>query len=115
VWAPGFARDLEQPIAGSIGVDPEVRIVVTEGNYLLAAAEPWPSVRAELSEVWYVELDEPTRRERLIARHVEFGKLPDEAARWVSTVDDPNARLIAANRSRADLLVDMSMLELRPT
>jgi pantothenate kinase len=111
VWAPGFARDLEQPIAGSIGVDPDVRIVVTEGNYLLAEAEPWPEVRAELTETWYVELDEPARRERLIARHVEFGKAPDEARRWVSIVDDPNARLIAATRDRADLVVDMSLLE----
>jgi pantothenate kinase len=114
VWAPGFARDLEQPIAGSIGVDPEARVVVTEGNYLLADAEPWPSVRAELTEVWYVELDEPVRRERLIARHVEFGKTPDEAARWVSIVDDPNARLINATRDRADLVVDMSLLDARP-
>jgi pantothenate kinase len=115
VWAPGFARDLEQPIAGSIGVDPEAQVVVTEGNYLLADVEPWPSVRAELTEAWYVELDEPVRRSRLIARHVEFGKPPDEAARWVSIVDDPNARLIAASRSGADLVVDMSLLELRPT
>ncbi|WP_408635641.1 nucleoside/nucleotide kinase family protein [Phytohabitans suffuscus] len=109
VWAPGFERHLEQPIAGSIGVDPDVRVVVTEGNYLLAGAEPWPEVRAELTETWFVELDEPSRRERLIARHVEFGKTPDEAVRWVSTVDDPNARLIAATRDRADLVVDMSV------
>lgn len=114
VWAPGFARDLEQPIAGSIGVDPEVAIVVTEGNYLLADAPPWPEVRAALTEAWYVELDEPTRRERLIARHVEFGKAPDEAVHWVSTVDDPNARLIAATRDRADLVVDMSLVETEP-
>ncbi|MDQ7904488.1 nucleoside/nucleotide kinase family protein [Phytohabitans sp. ZYX-F-186] len=113
VWAPGFARDLEQPIAGSIGVDPEARIVVTEGNYLLAGAAPWPEVRAELTETWYVELDEPVRRERLLARHVAFGKSPDEAARWVSIVDDPNARLIAATRDRADLVVDMYLLEAR--
>ncbi|GAA4446473.1 nucleoside/nucleotide kinase family protein [Phytohabitans houttuyneae] len=115
VWAPGFARDLEQPIAGAIGVDPDARIVVTEGNYLLADATPWPDVRAELTETWFVELDEPTRRERLIARHVHFGKLPDEAASWVSTVDDPNAALVAATRGRADLLVDMTLLEASPS
>jgi pantothenate kinase len=111
VWAPGFARDLEQPIAGSIGVEPGVRLVVTEGNYLLADPPPWPQVRAELTETWFVELDEPLRRERLVARHVEFGKTPDEAARWVATVDDPNARLIAATRDRADLVVDMTLLD----
>ncbi|MFD0747232.1 nucleoside/nucleotide kinase family protein [Phytohabitans flavus] len=115
VWAPGFARDLEQPIAGSIGVDPEVRIVVTEGNYLLADAPPWPDVRAALTETWFVELDEPLRRERLIARHVLFGKTPDEAGRWVSIVDDPNARLISQTRDRADLVVDMTLPDARPT
>jgi len=109
VWAPGFARDLEQPIAGSIGVDPEVRLVVTEGNYLLASAEPWPEVRAELAETWYVDLDEPVRRARLIDRHVRFGKSPAEAARWISTVDDPNAALIAATKAHADLVVEMSL------
>jgi pantothenate kinase len=114
VWAPGFARDLEQPIAASIGVDPEARVVVTEGNYLLAEITPWPEVRAELTETWYVELDEPVRRSRLIARHVEFGKTPDEAVAWVSIVDDPNARLIAATRDEADLVVDMSLLSARP-
>jgi pantothenate kinase len=114
VWAPGFARDLEQPIAASIGVDPEARVVVTEGNYLLAEITPWPEVRAELTETWYVELDEPVRRSRLIARHVEFGKTPDEALAWVSIVDDPNARLIAATRDEADLVVDMSLLSARP-
>jgi pantothenate kinase len=113
VWAPGFARDLEQPIAGSIGIEPEARIVVTEGNYLLTDVPPWPDVRAELTETWYVELDEPTRRERLLARHVEFGKTPGEAARWISIVDDPNALLIAATRDKADLVVDMSLLDSR--
>ncbi len=114
VWAPGFVRDLEQPIAGSIGVEPEARIVVTEGNYLLADVPPWPDVRAEVTETWYVELDEPTRRERLVARHVEFGKTPDEAARWISIVDDPNALLSATTRDKADLVVDMSLLDAHP-
>ena len=35
VYAPGFERVLEQPIAGSIAVGPEVDLVVSEGNYLL--------------------------------------------------------------------------------
>ena len=43
VYAPAFDRDIEQPIAGSIAVPPEVRLVVTEGNYLLDDEPPWPS------------------------------------------------------------------------
>jgi pantothenate kinase len=105
VWAPGFERPLEQPLAGSIPVDPEVRLVVTEGNYLLLDRPPWPQVRAALSEVWYVETDAGVRLERLLARHVEFGKSPAEARAWVAAVDEPNARLVERGRDAADLIV----------
>ena len=35
VFAPGFERTLEQPIAAAIAVEPSARLVLTEGNYLL--------------------------------------------------------------------------------
>ena len=105
VWAPGFERTLEQPLAGSIPVHPEVRLVVTEGNYLLLERPPWPQVRAALSEVWYVETDAGVRLERLLARHVEFGKSPAEARAWIAAVDEPNARLVERRRDSADLIV----------
>ncbi len=105
VWAPDFERTLEQPVAGRIPVGPEVRLVVTEGNYLLLDRPPWPQVRAALSEVWYVEADAGVRLERLLARHVEFGKSPAEARAWVAAVDEPNTRLVERGRDAADLVV----------
>jgi pantothenate kinase len=107
VYAPDFERTLEQPLAGSIAVGPPVRLVVTEGNYLLLDAEPWTLVRRALTEVWYVEVDEAVRVERLVARHVAFGKEPAAARDWVAAVDEPNARLIAARRAAADLVVSL--------
>lgn len=111
VYAPDFERVLEQPIAAAIAIDPDVRLVVTEGNYLLSATSPWPSIRSLMAEVWYVELDDAVRRTRLVARHVAFGKSEMEAGRWVSEVDEPNARKIASTRHLADLLVDIAELE----
>lgn len=108
VFAPQFDRALEESIAGAIAVDPTVRLVVTEGNYLLAAVDPWPRVRREIAEVWYLDLDDDLRRERLVARHVHFGKPEAAARRWVEEVDDVNARLIAASRGSADFVVDMT-------
>jgi pantothenate kinase len=105
VWAPGFERTLEQPLAGSLPIGPEVRLVVTEGNYLLLDRPPWPQVRAALDEVWYVEADAGVRLERLLARHVEFGKSPAEARAWVDAVDEPNAQLVEQRRDAADLIV----------
>jgi pantothenate kinase len=107
VYAPGFERDLEQPIAAALAVPPSARLVVTEGNYLLLDDRPWRRVRAAMDEVWYVDLDEPTRLGRLVARHVEFGKDPDAAALWVDRVDQVNAGLVTATRARADLVVTL--------
>jgi pantothenate kinase len=112
IYAPDFQRTLEQPIAGAIAVGPAIRLVITEGNYLLSAEEPWPDVRRELTEVWLVELDEHVRRTRLVARHMAFGKTEAAARLWVDEVDEVNARTIAARQDLADLRISMSRLEM---
>jgi pantothenate kinase len=111
VYSPDFERTLEQPIAGAICIGTEVRLVITEGNYLLLHDDPWPRIRASLDEVWFVELDQDERRRRLVARHVAFGKPDASARRWVDEVDEPNARRIEATRHLADLEIDLGMLE----
>ncbi|MET7489332.1 nucleoside/nucleotide kinase family protein [Streptomyces sp. NPDC005538] len=105
VYAPGFERVLEQPIAGAIPVEPTARLVVTEGNYLLLEAGSWARVRPCLDEVWFCEIDEAERVRRLVARHEEFGKGHEEAVAWVARTDQRNARLVAGTRDRADLVV----------
>jgi len=112
VYAPAFEREIEQPIAGSIAVPPATRIVVTEGNYLLLEQGAWPAARGELDEVWFVDVDDDLRLSRLVDRHVRFGKSPEQARRWVSEVDEPNAVLVGAGRARADLRVDLAALDL---
>ncbi|MGW0290947.1 nucleoside/nucleotide kinase family protein [Streptomyces tuirus] len=110
VYAPGFERDLEQPLAGAVPVPASARLIVTEGNYLLLDTGAWPRVRPLLDEAWFCELPEPERLRRLIARHVEFGKTPEAAAAWVERSDQRNAELVAATRDRADLVVPESAL-----
>ncbi|MFE9774663.1 nucleoside/nucleotide kinase family protein [Streptomyces sp. NPDC005931] len=105
VYAPGFERVLEQPVAGSIPVPPTARLVVTEGNYLLLGTGAWARVRHELDEVWFCEVDEEERIRRLVARHEEFGKDHEEALAWVLGTDQRNAGLVATTRGRADLVV----------
>jgi pantothenate kinase len=105
VYAPAFDREIEQPIAGSIPVPSSCRLVVSEGNYLLVDDPAWRAVRARFDEVWFHETDEVLRHERLVERHVRFGKTRDGAVAWVEAVDEPNARLIEATRPHADLVV----------
>ncbi|WP_370074993.1 nucleoside/nucleotide kinase family protein [Nocardioides sp.] len=107
VMAPSFERDLEQPIAGALPVRGSAPLVVTEGNYLLLDEPRWAAVRAQLDAVWHLRVDPALRRERLVARHVAFGKSPAEAEAWVRAVDDPNAALVEAAAARADLVIDL--------
>src|SRR3954468_19963057 len=105
VYAPGFDRLLEQPLAAAMVVPPSARLVVTEGNYLLLSEERWERARAQLAEVWYVVGDDDLRRSRLVERHVTFGKEPADAAAWVEQTDEANAVLVAAASDRADRVV----------
>ncbi|MFD9277351.1 nucleoside/nucleotide kinase family protein [Streptomyces mirabilis] len=87
VYAPGFERTLEQPIAGAVPVLRSARLIITEGNYLLLGDGAWARVR------------------RLVARHEDFGKDHDTAVAWVLGTDQRNADLVDATRDRADLVV----------
>jgi pantothenate kinase len=105
VFAPEFHREIEEPVAGAIAVEPEVGLVVTEGNYLLADAGPWREVRALLDEVWFCEVAESERVDRLVARRVGYGASAEHARRWALGSDQRNAEVVAATRGRADLIV----------
>lgn len=107
VWAPMFERELEQPLAGAIEVGAEVPLVITEGNYLLLDQGSFAQVGAMLDARWFVEVPERVRHERLIARHERFGKPPAAAREWALGPDEDNARLVAATRDRAEIVVSL--------
>ncbi|HWK27629.1 MAG TPA: nucleoside/nucleotide kinase family protein [Solirubrobacter sp.] len=107
VYAPEFRREIEEPIAGAIAVPRTTPLIVTEGNYLLASDGDWARVRPLLDETWYVEIDEELRVQRLIQRHIRFGKTPEYARAWVLRSDQRNAELVAATAPSADVLVHL--------
>jgi pantothenate kinase len=109
VYAPEFRREIEEPIAGAIAVPASVGLVVTEGNYLLLRDGGWEGVRPLLDEAWYVEIDDATRLRWLIERHIAYGKSPEAAREWVLRSDQVNARIVAATRDLADLVVCLPM------
>ncbi|MDR7382207.1 nucleoside/nucleotide kinase family protein [Promicromonospora iranensis] len=105
VYAPEFRREIEEPIAAGTAVTDEP-LVITEGNYLLAPGGAWPSARARMAEVWYVDLPDTERLRRLVARHQVYGKSLPDAEAWAGGTDQRNADLIAATRDEADLIVE---------
>lgn len=105
VSAPAFDRLIDEPVPDRITVRPNDRVVIVEGNYLLLDRDPWSHLRQQLDLVAYVDVADDIRICRLIARHVEYGKTPDEAAEFVLASDELNAALVGGGRARADVLV----------
>ena len=112
IYVPAFERDREQPVAGSVPIPRSVRLVVTEGNYLLLEQGDWTRVRGQLDEVWFCDLDAAERVRRLINRHERFGKEHAAAVAWVMGTDQRNADLIDRTRQYADVIVPASVLQL---
>jgi pantothenate kinase len=107
VYAPLFDRGLEESIGSALPVSPDAPLIITEGNYLLLDSGGWERVGAAIDVVWFLEVPDDLRVPRLIHRHQQFGKSAEFAAHWVQQVDEGNARLIEATRSRADLVVQL--------
>ncbi|MDQ1563832.1 MAG: hypothetical protein QOI14_783 [Actinomycetota bacterium] len=113
VLAPGFDREIEEPIPDAVDISPEFPCVIVEGNYLLldrgagggtdtGAIGGWARAADQFDLSLYVEVDHPLRLARLIARHKQFGKSPADALAWALGPDEDNARIIAATATRAD-------------
>lgn len=106
VYAPIYERgSLESSLGSAIPVDPDVRVVLTEGNYLLADQGPWARVREVLDETWFLDVDPQLRRTRLYERHVANGKSAELASAFTFGSDEANAQLVLGTRERADLVV----------
>jgi pantothenate kinase len=106
VYAPYFRRELEEAVAGAIAILPDTPLIITEGNYLLHDDGHWARVRAELDEVWYLDVDQQVRHARLLSRHMHFGRSHERALSWIASTDEPNAVRIARTRHKADLCID---------
>ena len=102
VYAPQFHREIEEPVAGSIAIQPEHRLVITEGNYLLLETPPWDRIRPLLDACWLIDIAKRSRIERLVARHMRFGRTREAAQEWVHRSDEANATVVEQNRDRAD-------------
>jgi pantothenate kinase len=105
VYTAVFDRSLEESIACAAPVPRETPLVVTEGNYLLVGGPVWGSVRPLLDECWYVEPGHDVRLDRLIARHMTFGRSADEAYERSHGSDQRNAELIETTRATASRIV----------
>ena len=108
IYFPVFDRSIEESISAQGVITPEVKLVITEGNYLLHNENNWGGVRKLLDESWFIEVDDQLRIERLVDRHHKFGKSKVDAHSWATGSDQNNARIVAQTRELADVIINLS-------
>jgi len=106
VWWPEFDRDLEDAVAGSTEVAERHRLVIVDGNFLLAAQGPWQQVKDVLDETWFLDALPESRRARLTRRYISYGFTPEAARAKTLGVDEDTSALVRSTLSRADLVLD---------
>jgi pantothenate kinase len=104
---PIFKREIEASIPDAGVIPAQAKLVIVEGNYLLHDQSGWEQVGSYLDEAWYLQVDNELRMQRLIARHIAFGKSPEDAKDWSEGTDEANARVIDKSESKADFVVTL--------
>ena len=98
---PIFHREIEASVNDEGVVPKESKVIVIEGNYLFSEEHNWNGLFPLLDHTWFIEIDDEVRIERLIARHIHYGKTPVEAENWSRGSDEANARFIEITAHRA--------------
>jgi pantothenate kinase len=105
VYTPEYRREFEEGIAGAIAIEADTPLIITEGNYLLLDEGAWSQVRSVLDETWFLDIDSGVRQQRLLERHMRFGRSREAALHWIAVTDEPNARRIESSRHRASWVI----------
>ncbi|KAI5292178.1 putative kinase [Ascosphaera atra] len=76
IYAPSFDHAVKDPVENDVPIEPSVRVLFFEGNYLSLNKHPWTECAALFDELWFVQVDFEVARKRLVARHLAAGLAP---------------------------------------
>lgn len=107
IYYPVFHREIEESYAADGVVLANTKIVLTEGNYLLFDKAGWEKVAAELTEIWYININDDVRIDRLVKRHEFYGKDKESALNWATGTDEINAKIVESTAARADVIINI--------
>ena len=107
IYYPVFHREIEESYAADGVVLANTKIVLTEGNYLLFDKAGWEKVATELTEIWYININDDVRIDRLVKRHEFYGKDQESALNWATGSDEINAKIVESTASKADVIINL--------
>ena len=110
VSGPGYSRKIEDTVDDAFTIQPEVRVLVVEGNYLLLTDGPWAGVKALLDYSVFIDVPRELVKARLLKRHGEEGLFTEERNRAHTERNDlPNYDLVSLSQDRADVVISMDV------
>lgn len=110
VSGPGYSRKIEDVVDNAFTVEPQVRILIVEGNYLLLTEGPWAGVKPLLDYSVFVDVPRDIVKARLLRRHGEEGLFSEERNRaHIERNDLPNYDLVCQSQDRADVVISMDV------
>lgn len=104
---PIYDRTLHAPRLGDAPphrLTQQTRLIVTEGNYLLLAREPWSALATVLDETWWLDASAQRARQWLLQRHAQVGRSRAEAERRYAS-DRLNDELVRGCRREPGLVL----------
>jgi pantothenate kinase len=107
IYFPVFHREIEESYSADGVVPARTKLILTEGNYLLFDQAGWGNVISELTETWYINIDDTLRIDRLVKRHEFYGKSKEAAIAWANGSDETNAKIVEATSIRADVVINI--------
>jgi pantothenate kinase len=105
VAVPRFDRSIEIARAGAILIERSVRLIVTEGNYLLLVDDPWPGLRPSFDRTTLIVSDLETLEARNRQRWVDMDKDEDFITAKLELNDMPNVRLVMERSADPDWVI----------
>jgi pantothenate kinase len=107
IYFPVFHREIEESYSADGVVPARTKLILTEGNYLLFDQAGWENVISELTETWYINIEDKLRIDRLVKRHEFYGKSKEAAIAWANASDETNAKIVEATSIRADVVINI--------
>ncbi len=102
---PDFQHGVGDPVVDAIVIQPDVKLIIVEGLYLLHREHGW-SVAHLLDECWALSTPPELAQSRLIARHMaSWGFSREQALARLALNDDLNADIVLKTLQFADYIV----------
>jgi pantothenate kinase len=105
IAVPRFDRSIEIARAGAIIIDRDVRLIVTEGNYLLLKDDPWSELARYFDHTALLVVDMKTLEARNRQRWVDIDMDEQAIAAKLDLNDMPNGRLVYERSAAPDWVV----------